>query len=88
MSCDTWTYDTALTELLPRPRTPVEPGDQCAAGETETDGGKFLKEGRPRPTADQIKSKEHRHGIYARIIPDSTQTEPEYVWGDEGPIND
>jgi hypothetical protein len=24
----------------------------------------------------------------ANVIPDSTHADPEYVWGDEGPIND
>lgn len=88
MACDYRTYDTATIELLPRSRVAVEPGDQRAARETETDGGQSLKDGRPRVTADQIKSKEHRREIHSRIIPDSTQTEPEYVWGDEGPINE
>jgi hypothetical protein len=39
-------------------------------------------------TADRSKSKGHRHVGQSRIIADSTQVDPEYVWGDEGPIND
>jgi hypothetical protein len=88
MACDYRTYDTATIELLPGPRASIGPADQRRARETETDGGKSLKDSRPRLTADQIKSKEHRREIHSRIIPDSTQTEPEYVWGDEGPINE
>ena len=38
--------------------------------------------------ADRFKSKGHRHDVQSHTIPDSTQMDPEYVWGDEGPIND
>jgi hypothetical protein len=41
-----------------------------------------------RTAADQSKAKGHRHEAQSRIIPDSTETDPVYVWGDEGPIND
>ncbi len=88
MSCDQWTYHTAITGFVPRRTTREEPGDRLAAREMDCDGGKFRKKGRSRLTADQTRSKEDRHGTRSRTLPDSTQTKPEYVWGDEGPIND
>jgi hypothetical protein len=87
MSCNNSTYNTAFDFdpcLSPR----LEPGDFGPATETELARDKSLKQGRGGLPADQAKSKGHRHEAQSRIIPDSTQTEPEYVWGDEGPIND
>ena len=46
------------------------------------------KRGRPGVIADRSKSKEHRHDFHSHTIADSTQIDPECVWGDEGPIND
>ena len=34
------------------------------------------------------KSKKYRHKIRPRVLPDSTHRCPEYVWGDEGPVNE
>jgi hypothetical protein len=42
----------------------------------------------PGLTADQSKSKKYQSRIKPRVMADSTHTDPEYVWGDEGPIND
>ena len=33
-------------------------------------------------------SKKYRHKIRPRVLPDSTHRCPEYVWGDEGPVNE
>ena len=33
-------------------------------------------------------SKKYRHKIRPRVLPDSTQVNPEQVWGDEGPVNE
>jgi hypothetical protein len=45
----------------------------------------------PAPTGLGRESRERgRPGLVAhrsRPLPDSTQIDPEYVWGDEGPIN-
>ena len=38
------------------------------------------------PTATE--SKKYRHKIRPRVLPDSTHRCPEYVWGDEGPVNE
>ena len=35
-----------------------------------------------------IESKKYRQQIRSRVLPDSTHTCPEYVWGDEGPVNE
>ena len=42
----------------------------------------------PGLTANQSKSKKYQNRIEPRVMADSNHTEPEYVWGDEGPIND
>ena len=39
-------------------------------------------------TADQSKSKKHQSRVEPRVVANSNHTDPEYVWGDEGPIND
>jgi hypothetical protein len=87
MSCDNSIYHTAV-DLDPRLRPELELSDYAPASETDLEGHKSLNTGRRGLTADQSKSKGHRHEVQSRIIPDSTQTEPEYVWGDEGPINE
>ena len=33
-------------------------------------------------------SKKYRHKIRPRVLPDSRHVNPEYVWGDEGPVNE
>jgi hypothetical protein len=88
MSCDHSSYDTAIIDLIQCLSPTVALGDYATARETETECGKSLKQDHPELTAGKSKSKGHRHEVRSRIIPDSTQTNPEYVWGDEGPIND
>jgi hypothetical protein len=77
MSCDNTICHTAV-DLDPCSSARLELGDYGAARKTDLE----------RHSADRSKSKGHRREVRSRIIPDSTQTEPEYVWGDEGPIND
>jgi hypothetical protein len=59
-----------------------------ASRETDLEADKSLKQNWRGLAADQTKSEGHRHEVRSRIIPDSTEIDPEYVWGDEGPIND
>jgi len=59
-----------------------------ASRETNLDVEKSRKQSWRGLNADQSKSKGDRHEVRSRIIADSTEIEPEYVWGDEGPIND
>lgn len=33
-------------------------------------------------------AKKYRHKIRPRVLPDSRHVNPEYVWGDEGPVNE
>ena len=87
MSCDTSIYYTTV-DLDPCLSPRLDPDDCATASETDLERNKSVKQGGFGLTADQSKSKGHRHDVQSRIIPDSTQTEPEYVWGDEGPIND
>jgi hypothetical protein len=77
MSCDNSTYHIAV-DL-----------DQCLSARRELgDYATARKADLERHTADRSKAKGHRHEAQSRIIPDSTETDPLYVWGDEGPIND
>ena len=39
-------------------------------------------------TADESRSKKYQHKVKRGLIRDCTHTDPEYVWGDEGPINE
>ena len=87
MSCNHSTYCTAIVDLVPCSSLTVEVGDY-ASRETNLEADKSLKQSWPGLTADQSKSEGYRHEVRSRIIPDSTETDPEYVWGDEGPIND
>lgn len=77
MSCDNSTYYTVV-DLDPCLCPELDPGDCVTARKAHLDGH----------TADRPQSKGRRREAQSRIIPDSTQIEPEYVWGDEGPIND
>jgi hypothetical protein len=48
----------------------------------------FQESDGPASTINQSKSKKYQSRIEPRVMVDSTRTDPEYVWGDEGPIND
>ena len=87
MSCDHSSYCTTITDLVPCLSRAAEVGDY-ASRETDLDVEKSLKQSWRGLIADQSKSKGYRHEVRSRIIPDSTEIDPEYVWGDEGPIND
>jgi hypothetical protein len=89
MSCDNSTYCTAIVDLAPPSSSlTLEGGDFATAKETDHhQADKSLKLERPELTGDRSKSRD-RHEVRSRIIPDSTTINPEYVWGDEGPIDD
>jgi hypothetical protein len=87
MSCDHSSYCTSVIDCVPCSSLTVEV-DDYASSETDLDVEKSLKQSWRGPTADQSKSKGYRHEVRSRIIQDCTETDPEYVWGDEGPIND
>ena len=87
MSCDHSSYCTTVSDCVPCSNLTVEVGDY-ASRETDLDVEKSRKQSWRGLIADQSKSKGYRHEVRSRIIPDSTEIEPEYVWGDEGPIND
>ena len=72
MSCDVSTYCTDFVDLAPYSAPAIELGDHPAAGETDV--------------ACDLPLKCRSEGR-ERIIPNSTETLPECVWGDEGPIN-
>jgi hypothetical protein len=82
MSCDNWSYCSAIIDLTPCSSLALDVDDYATPAKASS------QQGGPELTADRSKSKGHRHVGQSRIIPDSTQTDPEYVWGDEGPIND
>jgi len=78
MPCDNTTICTAIADLV---SLSLEPRDFRTADETDVACDQPLTRCRSGPTRDRSKAKAH-------IIPDSTQTVTEYVWGDEGPVND
>jgi hypothetical protein len=88
MSFDNWTYCTAVVELAPCSGLALDVNDYDAPAEANLEHIKSRRQGRLGLAADRSKSKECRHEVRSRIFRDSTQTDPEYVWGDEGPIND
>ena len=88
MSCDHSTYCNTIVDLASYSSLAVELGDYPSARETDVASDNSLARCRSEPTADQFRSKARRPEVRSRIIPDSTQIDPEYVWGDEGPIND
>ena len=75
MSCDNSTYCSAIIHVRYSNQS-IVPGDDDAPMSTDLD----------------CRSRKRWHrGIVAshsRCIPDSTQIDPEQVWGDEGPLND
>jgi len=75
MSCDTSIFCGAIVDVVQGSNPAAEPGESP-------------KPERPRLVADRSKSKGRRHEAQSPPVPDSTQIDPEYVWGDEGPIND
>ena len=85
MSCNNSTYHIAV-DLDPCLSPKLELGDYVTPTEPDVRRRKSLKQSRLGFTADQAKG--HRHEAQPRIIPDSTEIDPENVWGDEGPIND
>jgi hypothetical protein len=78
MSCDNTTTCTAIVNLV---SLSLEPRDFRTADETDVACDQSLKRCRFGPIGDRSKAK-------ARMMPDSMQTMPENVWGDEGPVND
>jgi hypothetical protein len=38
------------------------------------------------PSCCESKTETYQHKIHQRVIRDHTHTNPEYVWGDEGPV--
>jgi len=88
MSCDITTYCTAIVEFAAHSDLAVELGDHPAAREADDERDKSLKRCRSGPTADESNSKGQRHRSRSCTIADSTHTDPQYVWGDEGPVND
>jgi hypothetical protein len=87
MPCDYSTYHSAV-DLDPCSSPNLELGDCATARGPDVERRKSVKQSRLGRAADQSKAKGHRHEVQSRIIPDSTETDPVYVWGDEGPIND
>jgi hypothetical protein len=79
MPCDNSTSCAAILDLAPP--SSLEPRESPNASEQNIATDQAVKRCRSGPHRDRSESK-------AQIIPDSTQTVPEYVWGDEGPVND
>jgi hypothetical protein len=50
--------------------------------------GRFFEKPRHDQPAEASRPNSDRAGIGPTVIPDSVHADPEYVWGDEGPVND
>jgi hypothetical protein len=85
MSCDNSTCSGAVVDPDLHSSPTTELGAHATARKTDLEAD---KQGRSGVTADRSKSKGCRHEVQSRTIPDSTKTDPEFVWGDEGPFND
>ena len=85
MPCDNSTNYTPVVDLRLRCSRSIELGAHATTWKThkEAQNGR-----RSELNPDRSKSKECRHEVQSSVIPDCTETDPEYVWGDEGPFND
>ena len=87
MSCVNKTVGTSvrLTQYSSSDATPRSRGRKTdAATERKT----FPEQVGSKLAANESKSKKYQHEIKPGVIRDCTRTDPEYVWGDEGPINE
>ena len=91
MSCDNSTYCTAIADLAAYSDLAAELCDYPGS-ETDDERDASVKRCRsgPRsePIADESKSQGPRQKSRSCVIADSTHTNPQYVWGDEGPVNE
>ena len=75
MSCASETYPSTID-----PRTPLYVVERS---------GDAWPRSRVTETADEIRRETSaRPGDRSRALADSTKTDPEQIWGDEGPINE
>jgi hypothetical protein len=84
MSCDISTYCTTIADFASYSELSLELGDHPTARKPDDERDKSLKRCRSGPNI----SNENRHETGSCTIPDTTHTDPQHVWGDEGPIND
>jgi hypothetical protein len=87
MSCANKTVGTSirLTQYSSSRATPRSRGRKT---DTATEGKTFLDKVESKLAADESRSKKYHHEIKPGSIRDCARTDPEYVWGDEGPINE
>jgi hypothetical protein len=88
MSCDISAHCTPIADLASYSTSGAELDDYATTKETDAERNPPAKRCRSGPAADLSKSKAHRHETGLRIVPDTTHADPQYVWGDEGPVND
>jgi hypothetical protein len=87
MSCANKTYSSIVIGMQCPARSfssPATPPDYVGKTEPATQRQRSLVPGGFGPTANESESPKYPHQLSSRFIPDSTHTEPEYVWGDEG----
>ena len=87
MSCANKTVGTSvrLTQYSSSDATPRSRGRKT---DTATERKTFVEQVESKLTANESKSKKYQDKIKGGVIRDWTHTDPEYVWGDEGPINE
>ena len=74
-----------LTQYSSSDATPRSRGSKTGIA---TERKTLLEQVGSKLTANESKSKRYQHEIKPGVIRDCTRTVPEYVWGDEGPINE
>ena len=86
MSCADKTVGTSV-RLTQYSSSDATPRSRARKADTATERKTFLEQIGSKLTANESKSKKDQHEIKPGVIRDCTHTDPEYVWGDEGPIN-
>ena len=94
MSCANKTYSSTIVgsqtsaPLAQYSNYVATPRSCGRKAETALQRKRFLEQVVSEPAANESKSKKYQHKIKPGVIRDCTRTIPEYVWGDEGPINE
>ena len=94
MSCATKTDSSTIVgsqtsaSLAQYSSSVVTPRSCGRKTETALERKRFLEQVGSDLTANESKSKKYQDKIKGGVIRDWTHTDPEYVWGDEGPINE
>ena len=94
MSCANETWSTTVVGSQPslcldqHSSSVATPSCRVRKTETAQEIERSIERGNREQAADESKSKSYQHKISQRVIRDHPHTDPEDVWGDEGPVNE